>query len=128
MPSPNPTLELHDGNGALLALNDNWRDSQEAAMIATGLAPTEDAESAIVATLPGSPGGIGYTAIVRGANGSHGDRLGGSLRSRALIAEGRESDQLRARRAAFRERLLLSGTELIASEGRDPASARPRFV
>ncbi len=71
----NPTLELHDGNGALLALNDDWRDSQEDAVIAAGLAPTEDAESAIVATLPGSPGGIGYTAIVRGANGSTGIAL-----------------------------------------------------
>jgi uncharacterized protein YkwD len=63
-----PTLELRDANGGLLASNDNWRSTQETAIIATGVAPTRDAESAIVTTfLPGS-----YTAIVRGANGTTG--------------------------------------------------------
>jgi len=33
----NPTLELHDGNGALVASNDNWRSDQEAEIIATGV-------------------------------------------------------------------------------------------
>lgn len=61
---PDPTLELHDGNGALLNSNDNWRDTQQAEIEARGLAPTNDLESAILATL--SPGG--YTAIVRGKN------------------------------------------------------------
>jgi T5SS/PEP-CTERM-associated repeat protein len=57
-----PTLELHDGQGNLILANDNWRDTQEAEIKATGLAPTDDHESAIVQTLgPGS-----YTAIVRG--------------------------------------------------------------
>ena len=59
-----PTLELHDGNGALMSFNDNWRDSQQAEIQASGLAPTNDLESAILATL--TPGG--YTAIVRGSN------------------------------------------------------------
>ncbi len=63
-----PILELHDGNGALIAANDNWRSDQEAEIIATNLVPTNDAESAIVRTL--SPGG--YTAIVRGRNGTSG--------------------------------------------------------
>ena len=58
-----PTLDLFDGNGTLLLTNDNWMDSQETEIEATGLAPTDDRESAILATLP--PGG--YTAIVRGA-------------------------------------------------------------
>jgi cysteine-rich secretory family protein len=63
-----PTLEVRDANGSLLASNDNWRSTQETAIIATGVAPTRDAESAIVTTfLPGS-----YTAIVRGANGTTG--------------------------------------------------------
>jgi hypothetical protein len=70
-----PTLELHDGNGALLLSNDNWRSSQEAEIMATGLQPTNDLESAIVTTLPASPTGIGYTAIVRGANESSGVAL-----------------------------------------------------
>lgn len=59
-----PTLELHDGNGALMASNDNWRDEQEAEINATGIPPSNDLESAIVRDLaPGS-----YTAIVRGTN------------------------------------------------------------
>ena len=63
-PLADPVLELHDGNGALIALNDNWRDLQEAEIVATGLAPDNDRESAIVATL--APGA--YTAIVGGLN------------------------------------------------------------
>ena len=63
-----PTLELRDATGALVASNDNWRSTQEAAIAETGVAPARDAESAIVTSLlPGS-----YTAIVRGANGTTG--------------------------------------------------------
>ena len=67
-----PTLELHDSNGAIIASNDNWRDTQEDDIIASTVPPNNDLESAIVATLPASPSGVGYTAIVRGANGSTG--------------------------------------------------------
>jgi uncharacterized protein YkwD len=63
-----PTLELRDANGILLASNDNWRSTQQTAIIATGVAPTRDAEAAIVTTF--SPGS--FTAIVRGANGTTG--------------------------------------------------------
>ena len=70
-----PTLELYDGNGTLLLMNDNWRDTQEAEIIASGVPPTDDMESAIVATLPSSDTGVGYTAIVRGANGTTGVAL-----------------------------------------------------
>lgn len=63
-----PTLELRDASGTLLAANDNWRFTQETAIINTGVAPTRDAESAIVTSF--SPGS--YTAIVRGANGTTG--------------------------------------------------------
>jgi len=63
-----PTLELYDGNGALLAANDNWRSDQEAEIIATTVPPTNGAESAIVATLAPAL----YTAIVQGANGTTG--------------------------------------------------------
>jgi Cysteine-rich secretory protein family len=63
-----PTLELRDASGTLLAANDDWRSTQQTAIINTGVAPTRDAESAIVTSLaPGS-----YTAIVRGANGTTG--------------------------------------------------------
>lgn len=43
-----PALELRNGNGALVAANDNWRTNQEADIIATSIAPTSDFESAIV--------------------------------------------------------------------------------
>lgn len=63
-----PTLELRDGNGALIRSNDNWRTDQEAEIIATTIPPSNDLESAIVQTLtPGS-----YTAILRGVNGTTG--------------------------------------------------------
>jgi plastocyanin len=63
-----PTLELHDGNGAVIASNDNWRTDQESEINATGVPPSNDLESAIVRNL--TPGN--YTAIVRGANGTTG--------------------------------------------------------
>jgi hypothetical protein len=64
----NPTLELHDANGALIASNDNWRDTQEAEIIATGLPPANDLESALIATLPTGA----YTAVVSGINSTVG--------------------------------------------------------
>ncbi|HWX15161.1 MAG TPA: fibronectin type III domain-containing protein [Chthoniobacterales bacterium] len=70
-PLQDPTLELHNGNGAVIAFNDNWRDTQEAEIQATGLAPTDDRESAIVRSL--TPGN--YTAIVRGKNNTIGVAL-----------------------------------------------------
>lgn len=66
-----PVLELHDGNGGIIALNDNWRDSQEAAITATGIPPTDNRESAILVNL--APGA--YTAIVRGSGNSTGVAL-----------------------------------------------------
>jgi hypothetical protein len=66
-----PILELHGPSGFTTVINDNWRDTQEAAIQATGLAPTDDLESAIDATLvPGA-----YTAVVRGKNNTFGVAL-----------------------------------------------------
>jgi len=70
-PLLDPTLELHNGNGAIIAFNDNWRDTQQTEIEATGLAPTDNRESAIVSTL--APGN--YTAIVRGKNSTVGIAL-----------------------------------------------------
>lgn len=64
----NPTLELHDANGALVRANDNWKDSQQTEIEATGIPPKDDLESAILATLPAGA----YTAIVSGKSGSVG--------------------------------------------------------
>jgi hypothetical protein len=54
-----PVLELHGPGGFNTITNDNWRETQESEIEATGLAPANNLESAIVAVLP--PGG--YTAI-----------------------------------------------------------------
>jgi hypothetical protein len=62
-----PTLELHQPDGSVIA-NDDWKESQQAEIEATTIPPTDDRESAIVQALP--PGG--YTAIVLGKNGSTG--------------------------------------------------------
>jgi hypothetical protein len=70
---PDPVLELHGPGGFATITNDNWRDdpAQEAAIIATGLAPAIELEAAIDATLdPGT-----YTAIVRGTNNNSGTGL-----------------------------------------------------
>jgi len=67
---PDPMLELRDGNGTLLTANNDWQDNavQAAELRMAGLAPTNDLESAIVATLP--PGL--YTALLSGKNNSTG--------------------------------------------------------
>lgn len=66
----NPTLELRDSNGSVLQANDNWQDSpNKQAIIDAALAPGNDLESAILATLPGNSS---FTAIVRGANNESG--------------------------------------------------------
>ena len=64
-----PTLQLVDANGTVLRTNDNWRTDQPATIQATGVAPGNDAEAALVHTVSPGPS---YTAIVRGAGGSTG--------------------------------------------------------
>jgi uncharacterized protein YkwD len=66
----NPTLQLVDVNGTQVAANDDWRSDQEVEIRATGVAPSNDQESAIVATLSGN--GTPYTAIVRGVGNTTG--------------------------------------------------------
>jgi hypothetical protein len=76
-PLPDPVLELHDSTGALIASNDNWQHTiisgiitsdQSGDIRSSGYAPTDERESAIIATL--QPGN--YTAIVRGVNNTTG--------------------------------------------------------
>jgi hypothetical protein len=64
-------LELHGPEGFVTITNDNWRDTQPLAIQATGIPPTNDLESAIVATLAPEA----YTAIVRGKNQTSGVAL-----------------------------------------------------
>jgi hypothetical protein len=75
-----PTLELHNGNGALIASNNNWQQTIIGGKITqdqvqniqnSGHAPEDGRESAIIANLrPGN-----YTAIVRGVNNTTGVAL-----------------------------------------------------
>jgi len=70
-------LELHDSSGAIIGRNDNWRTSQTGGVVsgdqspqikASGLAPTDDREAALIASLP--PGS--YTAVVSGSQDATG--------------------------------------------------------
>jgi hypothetical protein len=63
-----PVLELHDASGTVLASNDNWKDTQQADIQATGIPPTNDLESAILTTLPAG----NYTAVIRGKDNGTG--------------------------------------------------------
>jgi hypothetical protein len=58
------TLSFHDGNGTLIASNDDWKSDQAQEIIDSTVPPTDPRESAVVRTL--QPGN--YTAIVRGKN------------------------------------------------------------
>ena len=61
-PLAHPTLYLFDHTGALIAANDNWKDTQQAQIQATGLAPPNNLDAAILITL--SPGA--YTVFLQG--------------------------------------------------------------
>jgi hypothetical protein len=67
-----PTLELHAGNGSLMTSNDNWKDSPDRVEIeASGVAPTDERESAIIRTLvPGV-----YTGVLSGKDNTTGIAL-----------------------------------------------------
>jgi sugar lactone lactonase YvrE len=73
-PLLDPTLELRAANGALIASNDNWKindqtgQSQQAAVQAAGLAPTDDRESVVLAEFAPTQ----VTAVVRGKNNTTG--------------------------------------------------------
>ena len=108
-----PTLELHDGTGALIASNDNWRTTiiggiitsdQVSDISRSGHAPRDGRESAIIAELPAG----NYTAIVRGVNDTMGVALVEAVRFESrqqfnpgqhqysqLCADGRQRDDWR---------------------------------
>ncbi len=67
----NPMVELHDSDGALIASNDDWRSDHEKEIMATGIPPSNDLESAIVQDFP--PGS--YTAVVSGVGNTTGIAL-----------------------------------------------------
>ena len=67
-PLPDPYLELFDRQGTKIAENDNWQDTQAAAISATGVAPSRPKESALLIDLAAG----NYTAVIRGVDGSVG--------------------------------------------------------
>ena len=82
----NPTLELHDSTGALIASNDNWRQTIIGGIITSdqvsdirnsGYAPEDTREAAMIVNLPAG----NYTAIIRGVNNTDRSCSHGSVRS-----------------------------------------------
>jgi hypothetical protein len=71
-PLSDPTIEVFDANGVSIGTNDNWRGAQEAEITATGLAPTNDKEAALIVNLQGSAGTNNFTAVLQGAGGVEG--------------------------------------------------------
>src|SRR5205807_871407 len=67
-PLADPVLELHDSSGTVIASNNDWQDTQAAAITSAGLAPSDSHESAIQATLHGGS----YTAVVGTVTGAPG--------------------------------------------------------
>ena len=96
----NPSLVLTGGNGAVVPLSNNdWKDTQEQAIMATGIPPSDDLESAILATLP--PGS--YTAVIKGEEDGTGaglvelydltensDSKLGNISTRAFVSTGND--------------------------------------
>ncbi|PZR75151.1 MAG: hypothetical protein DLM73_06065 [Chthoniobacterales bacterium] len=63
-----PVLELHDATGAIVSTNDNWRGAQATEIQNRGLAPGDEREAVIIASLATG----NYTAVLRGAGGGNG--------------------------------------------------------
>ena len=70
-PLTDPTLGLFNAQGTKIANDNNWKDSQQSAIQATGLAPSDDRESALLVDLSAG----NYTAIVSGVNNTTGVAL-----------------------------------------------------
>lgn len=70
-PLQDPVLDLYNSSGKCIATNNNWKDSQEVAIEASGFSPSDSREAAIVSVLvPGA-----YTAIVRSNDNTSGVAL-----------------------------------------------------
>jgi hypothetical protein len=67
-PLLDPAIELRRGDGSLIMANDNWKDAQQAEITGAGIAPPNDKEAALIASLSAG----NYTAIVTGKNGATG--------------------------------------------------------
>lgn len=70
-PLQDPTLELRNSAGELIASNNDWREAQESEIQASGIPPNNDREAAVITSLPAG----NYTALVRGRDGATGVAL-----------------------------------------------------
>jgi phytoene dehydrogenase-like protein len=70
-PLADPTLGLFNAQGTKIANDNNWKDLQQSVIQATGLAPSDDRESALLVDLSAG----NYTAIVSGVNNTTGVAL-----------------------------------------------------
>jgi len=67
-----PVLEIHDKSQSVIASNDNWRSTQQAEISASGVAPADDREPAIILNLTGTEDTNNYTAVLSGKGGAEG--------------------------------------------------------
>ncbi|MBA3274049.1 MAG: hypothetical protein H0T11_09290, partial [Chthoniobacterales bacterium] len=67
-PLSNPLLQIYNGNGDSVAINDDWRETQRLEIEATGIPPKNIREAAFVGTF----GAGGYTAVLRGVDNGTG--------------------------------------------------------
>jgi glucose/arabinose dehydrogenase len=70
-PLADPIIQLNRGDGSIVMVNDNWKNTQQLEITAAGLAPSNNNEAALIATLPAG----NYTAVVSGKNGGTGVTL-----------------------------------------------------
>lgn len=68
VPLSDPMIQLRRADGSLVFSNDNWKDTQQTEITSAGIAPSNDKEAALIATLPAG----NYTAILTGKNGATG--------------------------------------------------------
>jgi hypothetical protein len=123
-----PLLELFNSTGASLKQNDNWKDSQQAEIQATGLAPTNDLESAIIMTLPAGA----YTAQLRGVNDGQGVALTEVYELSPIADPAAAPDQAQdlKRTQNLSSRVIVRGGDQLAIlgmivSGRQPGTSTP---
>jgi hypothetical protein len=121
-------LQVFDSTGTRIDLNDNWKDSQQAAIQASGLAPTDDNESAIIRTLPAGA----YTAQLSGANGGQGIALTAVYELSAIADPAAPPDRTKdlQRTQNLAARVVVRGGDQLAIlglivSGRQPNSMTP---
>jgi hypothetical protein len=116
-----PAMELYDSEGNLIGGNDDWKQTQQAEIEQTGVAPKEDREAAIIATL--EPGA--YTAVLHGKNDNYGVGLV-ELYDLSPASDSKIAN-ISARAFVNRDNLLIGGF-IAAGDGSGPAEVVVRAI